>query len=181
MELSKTATHFTTLLFLPAGSRQRLPLSCTRIELSSVSLNLILNPVQSNGYFMHRQIRKLNVCPHSAFMCFVWISEETAIISLYSINWLVFITETERVYCAVRSTFYVLLTQCSYVFCVDLRTNNNISLYSINWLVFIIERECVYCAVRNCVLLNAMNFDLRLQRINKTGISHHIGKEIAVF
>jgi hypothetical protein len=31
-------------------------------------------------------------------MCFVWISEQTAIISLYSINWLVFITETECVY-----------------------------------------------------------------------------------
>jgi hypothetical protein len=42
-------------------------------------------------------------CPHSAFMCFVWISEQTAIISLYSINWLVFITETECVYCAVRT------------------------------------------------------------------------------
>jgi hypothetical protein len=31
-------------------------------------------------------------------MCFIWISEQTAIISLYSINWLVFITETECVY-----------------------------------------------------------------------------------
>jgi hypothetical protein len=36
-------------------------------------------------------------------MCYVWISEQTAIISLYSINWLVFITETECVYCAVRT------------------------------------------------------------------------------
>jgi hypothetical protein len=36
-------------------------------------------------------------------MCFVWISEQTAIISLYSINWLVCITETECVYCAVRT------------------------------------------------------------------------------
>jgi len=32
-------------------------------------------------------------CPHGVFMCFVWISEQTAIISIYSINWLVFITE----------------------------------------------------------------------------------------
>ena len=31
----------------------------------------------------------------------MWIWEQTAIISLYSINWLVFITETECVYCAV--------------------------------------------------------------------------------
>ena len=36
-------------------------------------------------------------------MCFVWIWEQTAIISLYSINWLVFITETECIYCAVRT------------------------------------------------------------------------------
>jgi hypothetical protein len=36
-------------------------------------------------------------------MCFVCISEQTAIISLYSINRLVFITEAECVYCAVRT------------------------------------------------------------------------------
>ena len=34
-------------------------------------------------------------------MCFVWISEQTAIISLYSINWLVFTTEAE---CLLRGT-----------------------------------------------------------------------------
>ena len=36
-------------------------------------------------------------------MCFVWVSEQTAIISLYSIKCLAFITETECVYCAVRT------------------------------------------------------------------------------
>jgi hypothetical protein len=37
-------------------------------------------------------------------ICFcVWISEQTAIISLYNIEWLVFITETECVYWAVRT------------------------------------------------------------------------------
>ena len=50
-------------------------------------------------------------CPHSVFMCFVWISEQTAIISLYSINWLVFITQTQCVYCAVRTGCY----RCTYV------------------------------------------------------------------
>jgi len=44
-------------------------------------------------------------CPHSVFVCFVWISEQTAIISLYDFNWLVFITETECVYCAVRTGY----------------------------------------------------------------------------
>jgi hypothetical protein len=94
-------------------------------------------------------------------MCFVWISEQTAIISPYSINWLVFITETE---CLLRGTdwvyviqvnihkFYVLPTQCVYVFCVDLvfmcfvwisEQTAIISLYSINWLVFITETKRV--------------------------------------
>ena len=38
-------------------------------------------------------------------MCFVWIWEQTAIISLYSINWLVCITETE---CLLRGTDWSL-------------------------------------------------------------------------
>ena len=48
-------------------------------------------------------------CPHTVFMCFVWIWEQTAIISLYNINWLVSITETESVYCAVRTgSWYII-------------------------------------------------------------------------
>jgi len=42
-------------------------------------------------------------------MCFVWISEQTAIISLYNINWLVYITEMESVYCAVRTQYIIQL------------------------------------------------------------------------
>ena len=64
----------------------------------------------------------------------VWIWEQTAIISLYSTDWLVFITETECVYCAVRSTFHVPPTQCIYVFCVDLRTNSDYFTVQ-RWLV----------------------------------------------
>ena len=47
-------------------------------------------------------------------MCFVWIWEQTAIISLYSINWLVFITETECVYCAVGAEYssIILVNLC---------------------------------------------------------------------
>jgi hypothetical protein len=63
---------------------------------------------------------------HKVCLCVLCGSEKkTAIISLYSIDRLVFITETECVYCAVRSTFYVPPTQCIYVFCVDLRTNSD--------------------------------------------------------
>ena len=36
-------------------------------------------------------------------MCFVFISEQTATCAIYSINWLVFITEMKSVYSAVRT------------------------------------------------------------------------------
>jgi len=36
-------------------------------------------------------------------MCFAYISEQTAIVSLYSGNLSVFITEADSVYCAVRT------------------------------------------------------------------------------
>ena len=86
-------------------------------------------------------------------MCSVWISEQTAIISLYSINWLVFITETESVYCAVRTgSLYTILrsAQTLYLWCSVWMWEQTaiISLYSINWMVFITETESVYCAVR---------------------------------
>ena len=87
-------------------------------------------------------------CPHTVFMCFVWIWEQTAFISLYSI-WLVFFI-TEAVFTAryglnLRVIYinpskpsghymyhqfniqksYVLPTQCIYVFYMDLRTNSD--------------------------------------------------------
>jgi hypothetical protein len=84
-------------------------------------------------------------------MCFVWISEQTAIISLYSINWRVFITETQCVYCAVRTgSLNAAFCPHSVFMCFVWISEHTaiISLYSINWPVFITETECVYCAVR---------------------------------
>ena len=54
---------------------------------------------------------KSTFCPHSVFMCFVWIWEQTAIISLYSVNWLVCITDTQFVHCAVRPVFISVILQ----------------------------------------------------------------------
>jgi len=51
------------------------------------------------------RLRNSTFCPHIVFMCFVWISEQTVIISPNSINLLVFITETECVYCTVRAEY----------------------------------------------------------------------------
>ena len=108
-------------------------------------------------------------CPHSVFMCFVWIWEQTAIFSLYSIKWLFFITETECVYCALRtgSLYTASLTFSNSTFCPHSvfmcfvwiwEQTAIISIYSINWLFFITETESVYCAVRtgylNVILIN---------------------------
>ena len=50
------------------------------------------NPLKPSGYLYVPPgwtQRNLTFCPHSVFMSFVWISEQIAIISLYSINLLV--------------------------------------------------------------------------------------------
>jgi len=68
-------------------------------------------------------------CPQTLFLCFVWIWEQTAVISLYTIKLLVFITEILlftaqwSIYVPpfIKYQFYVLSTQCIYVFCVDLK------------------------------------------------------------
>jgi hypothetical protein len=57
--------------------------------------------------------KNLFFCPHSVNKYFLWISEQTVIISIYDINWLVFITETENVYCAVR-TGYLKIIQINF-------------------------------------------------------------------
>jgi hypothetical protein len=41
--------------------------------------------------------------PQSVFLCVVWISEQTTIISLHSINPMAFLTKPERVYCEVQT------------------------------------------------------------------------------
>jgi hypothetical protein len=46
-------------------------------------------PLSPTGHYMYHQfnIQQFYILPHTAvFMCFVWISEQTAIISLYNIN-----------------------------------------------------------------------------------------------
>jgi len=62
-------------------------------------------------------------------MCFVWISEQPAIISLYNINWLVFITETECVYCAVRtgSLYIIQVKLCIWKVKLDYGGNKDVA------------------------------------------------------
>ena len=53
-----------------------------------------INLLKPKTYFMYQQLYNSEI---------LWISEQTAIISLYIINLSVFITEAESVYCAVRT------------------------------------------------------------------------------
>ena len=82
--------------------------------------------------FAARYVLHSTFCPHSVFTCFVWIWEQTAIISMYSSNWLVGFYNWGV--CLLRGTFYVQPTQCIYVFCVDLRTNGDYFTAQ-HWLV----------------------------------------------
>jgi len=98
--------------------RLAVPFICARNmsglhSLSPANPRYAINPLKPCGHYMYRTVVTIcttsltfthsTFCPHGVFMCFVRIWEQTAIISLYSINWLVRITETECVYCAVRT------------------------------------------------------------------------------
>jgi len=47
---------------------------------------MYINPSKPSGHYMYRQfiIQQFCVLPTVCFLCFVWISEQTAIISLYN-------------------------------------------------------------------------------------------------
>jgi hypothetical protein len=79
----------------------------------------------------------------------VWIWEQTATISLYNINWLVCITETECVYCAVRTgSLYIILRSAPTVYlCVLCGYQNKQLLFPYttltNWLLYNWDGVCL--------------------------------------
>jgi hypothetical protein len=64
---------------------------------------LYINLLKPKTNFTYHQFQRLEILcsAHNEFMCFAWISEQTAIITLHSISLLVFITEAE---CLQRGT-----------------------------------------------------------------------------
>jgi len=80
---------------------------------------IYFNLPKPTGHVMHHpfNIQQLYALPHTVFMCFVFIWEQTATCATYSINWLVFIGEMKSVYSAVRT---------GYLNKVDLRTNSDL-------------------------------------------------------
>ena len=64
---------------------------------------------------------KSTFCPHRVFRCFVWIWEQTAIISPYYINWLVFTVlnqfKQNALYRNPVHPFVPSVTQCQHINC----------------------------------------------------------------
>jgi hypothetical protein len=63
----------------------------------------VFNPLQPSGHYIVPPcliFSNSTFCPHNAFMCFVWMSEQTAIICLCIIN---------RVLCKTESSFTLSL------------------------------------------------------------------------
>jgi len=107
-------------------------------------------------------------------ICFIWIWEQRAIISLYSINWLVCITETECVHCAVRTGYLNVIWVICFIWISEQTTI--ISLYSINWWVFITETESVHCAVRTIsVTLNVRLYTGHIVASDRQSSASHRG------
>jgi hypothetical protein len=81
----------------------RLTNNCTNLFiLRHVSVLTLLQPT---GYYTYHQAYHYKVlrAVYMDFICFVWLSEQTVPFALHIINRLVFITEAESVYCAVRT------------------------------------------------------------------------------
>jgi hypothetical protein len=99
----------------------------------------------------------------------VWLSEQTGTFALHTMNRLVFITEVESVYSAVR-TDSLHNTDKSLVFIIEVESVysavRNDSLHNTDKsLVFIIEVESVYSAVRTESIYNTDTFPS--QRVKK--------------
>jgi hypothetical protein len=109
--------------------------------------SVIVWSLMPSGHYMYHQF---NIHTHSVFMCFVWISEQTGIISLYNIIWLVCITETECVYCAVR-------TGCLYIIQVPFCSR----LHSMSLRAVLFNRVSVSLRVKN-KLTKANNWSVHI-------------------
>ena len=87
----------------------RIPLH-TVVNKHTAFFNPFRNPVNTSYTTMFHTRSIYFPAPHIVFMYLVWIWEQTAIISLYNINWLVCITEKGCVYCAARTgSLYTIL------------------------------------------------------------------------
>jgi len=65
----------------------------------------MFNLLKPTGNFTHHKVSQPKIlhCYHMEFVCFIWVSEQTANCALQNTKRLVFIAEARSVYCAVRT------------------------------------------------------------------------------
>jgi hypothetical protein len=81
INLGHTGLFHSTACFEAAGQ-------LVLLKITAFISSFIPKPAEYTSYLF----KNSTFCPHNVFMYFIWISEQTAIIFLYNINWLVSIT-----------------------------------------------------------------------------------------
>jgi hypothetical protein len=79
--------------------------------------------------------KKTTICPQVVFVCLVWMSDQTAFISLFCINGLVFTIETKRVFCAVRDEYLNVVQVNASIYRVKMLAKYNLTKYISSHLV----------------------------------------------
>jgi hypothetical protein len=106
--------------------------------------------------FTARYVLHSTFCPHSVFMCFVWIWEQTAIISLYSIDCLVFITETNCLLTTTEISHQVNVDTYFYVIYCTIFFDSNITIF-IEVTITIAVKHTTLCLH---IYINPLNAEL---------------------
>jgi len=75
-------------------------------------------------------------------MCFVWIWEQTAIISLYSINWVVFIRDGA---CLLRGTDWIYIKFMSLLVPIKFSSNEL-------FVLTVTARDCAYLETKSAAI-----------------------------
>jgi len=104
-----------------AGSSETSATTCEKTMWNAKFIE-VLRPYVYLHLSLRLTFNNSTFCPHTVFVCFVWIWEQTAIISLYSINWLVFIIGTV---CLIRGTDWIF----NYYLCVLYGSQNKQRLF----------------------------------------------------
>ena len=113
--------------------------ACCHNALYCLHTDCSASPAQWLRYVEHSKILH---SAHTVYLCVLCGSENKQRLFQNSINWLVFVTETE---CLLHGTFYIVRSTHTVYLCFVCISEQTaiISLYSINWLVFITETECL--------------------------------------
>jgi hypothetical protein len=104
------------------------------------------NLLKPTGYFTYHQVEHFKILhrDNMEFVCYVWISEQTANFAFHNINCLVFITNVESVYCAVQTESLCDTFRLMFVPCIIRRSRNN-QHYALNCTTLLFKIQAPTC------------------------------------